>query len=133
MSAAASDALAAFLQDEARRPYRLGEADCLTMVAGWIALVRGIDPAAFCRGYDEAEAARLVAIWGPLPRAMGRVLRAAGLRLTREPVPGDVAAIALDGLAHCAIRTPRGWVTKLETGLASFPDNRVRVVAAWRV
>lgn len=125
--------LAEYLRQEAARPYRLGEADCLTLVAGWIALARGVDPAAFCRGYDEAEAARLVALWGPLPRAMGRVLRAAGLRLTRDPVPGDVAAIGLDGLAHCAIRTRRGWLTKLEDGLASLPDARVRVVAAWRV
>lgn len=125
--------LAAFLWAEAAKPYKIGESDCLMLVCGWIALNRGVDPGAFCRGYDEAKAAELISQWGPLPRAMGRVLRRAGFSLTQDPQPGDIAAIALDGLAHSAIRTSRGWVTRLETGLALLPLDRVRVVAAWRV
>jgi hypothetical protein len=127
--------LATYLQDAARAgPYRIGQADCLMLVADWVSIKRGVDPAAFCRGYDEPAAAALVSCWGPLPRAMGRVLRCAGVAMTAHPKPGDIAAIALDGLAHCAIRTTRGWVTRLQPGgLTSLPDSRVRVVAAWSV
>lgn len=127
--------LARYLRDAARRgPYRLGDADCLMLVADWIVAKRGVDPVAFCRGYDAAEAAALVQRWGPLPRAMGRVLRHLGIRMTTDPEPGDIAAIALDGAAHCAIRTGRGWVTRLESGgLTLLPASRVRLLAAWRV
>ncbi len=129
-----ADGLAAYLREQAILAYEFGVSDCLMLVADWIALRRGADPAAFCRGYDVETAEALLRQWGPLPRAMGRVLRRAGLRLTTAPEPGDVAVIALDNVAHAAIRTSRGWVTRLEQGgLSSLPPARVRVLAAWKI
>jgi hypothetical protein len=71
--------------------------------------------------------------WGGLARAVGRHARAAGLRLTRSPQPGDIGVLAASGFAFCALRTPRGWAARLDGGLARFPDDSVRVIAAWRV
>lgn len=126
--------LAVYLRTEAGRPYVFGVSDCVMLVAGWIERRRGVDPAAFCRGYDVEQAEAWLRELGPFPRAMGRVLRRAGLLLTTDPAPGDVAVIAFNNVAHAAIRTERGWVTRLEPGgISSLPPNRVRVVAAWRV
>ena len=97
-------------------------------------LRRGVDPIAYCRGYrGKAEAEALLAGWGGLPRVMGRAARRAGLPLTRNPQAGDVAALVLGGLIVGGIRTERGWVVRLDDGLASLPPARVRVLAAWSV
>jgi hypothetical protein len=123
-----------FLHAEAARRFQLGEADCLTLVADWVLLRTGADPIAHCRGYRaKAEADALLAGWGGLPRVMGRAARRAGLALTRNPLPGDIAAVALGSVALGAIRTSRGWIMRLDDGLASVPRERVRVLAAWSV
>lgn len=124
--------IAEYLRGEAARAWRLGEADCLTLVADWVLQRTGTDPIAHCRGYrGKAEADALLAGWGGLPRIMGRAARRAGLPLTRTPLPGDIAAVALGAVALGAIRTSRGWVMRLDDGLASVPPERVRVLAAW--
>lgn len=129
-----TDALADYLRAEAGRPFALGRADCVTMVAGWVWMRRGVDPMAYCRGYAEKpEADALLAGWGGLARAVGRGLRRAGLPMTRAPVPGDVAVVALGDMAVGAIRTPRRWALRLDTGFALVPLESVRVIAAWRV
>jgi hypothetical protein len=69
-------------------------------------------------------------------RAVGQRLRWAGLKLTRSPLPGDVAIVELlrsEGIACCAIRTASGWALRLEDGLAVVPSAAARVIAAWSV
>ena len=96
-------------------------------------LRRGLDPIADCRGY-AGDANACLRERGGLLRAAGRALRRAGLRLTRDPQPGDVAVVKLgSNLATCAIRTERGYVLRLDDGMASVPPDRVRLLAAWRV
>jgi hypothetical protein len=128
--------LAAFLRAEAGRRFELGTADCVTLAADWLRLCRDLDPIADCRGYAGDANACLIEHGGRggLLRAAGRALRRLGLPMTREPQPGDVAVVALDGkLALCAIRTERGWIMRLDDGLCSVPAERVRLLAAWRV
>lgn len=128
--------LADYLRAEAGRRFELGTADCVTLAADWLRLRRGIDPLADCRGYAGDANACLVDKGGRggLLRAAGRALRQAGLPMTRNPQPGDVAVVKLgDNLATCAIRSARGWVLRLDDGLASVPPERVRVLAAWSV
>jgi len=101
-------------------------------VADWVRHRRGVDPMAYCRGYQGTlEAEALLAGWGGLARVVGRGLRRAGIAMTRAPQPGDVAVLALEGRAICAIRVAKGWVMRLDDGLALLPGERVRVLAAW--
>ena len=124
--------LAEYLRAEAARAFELGPADCVTFASDWVAVRRGVDPIAHCRGY-RGEAAANALLAGGLPRLAGRALRRAGLRLTRAPQPGDVGLVVLGNLATCAIRTPRGWAVRMVDGLASLPPNSLRVIAAWSV
>lgn len=128
------DRLSRYLQAEAGRPFQRGRADCITFGADWLQLRLGFDPMAAWRGYaTDAEATELMAGWGGIVRVVGRGMRQAGLPRTRDPQPGDVGVIAIDGIGIGAIKTPRGWVTRLDDGLASLPAARVRVLAAWSV
>ena len=125
-----------YLKNEAGRGFELGAADCVTLAADWVRLRRGVDPIADCRGYAGDANACLIDKGGRggLIRAAGQALRCLGLPMTRDPQPGDVAVVKLGAnLAICAIRTPRGWVMRLDDGLASVPAERVRLLAAWRV
>lgn len=130
--------LAAYLRQQAALPHILGSGDCCTYAADWITLCRGVDPIASCRGRYACAAtaeALLAGIGGKggLLRAAGRVLRAAGLSMTRDPQPGDVGVVVVGNLATCAIRSPRGWALRMNDGLASLPAGRLRVLAAWSV
>lgn len=126
--------LSAYLRAEAERRFELGTADCCCFVADWVRLCRGIDPIAHCRGYrGRAEADALLRGWGGLTRIVGRAAARIGLKLTRQPAPGDVAVVALAGVATCAIRSAHGWILRMDDGMAMLPPDRVRVLAAWRV
>lgn len=122
------DELAAYLRTEAARPFALGSADCATLAADWVQLRHGADPltdfrGSYADGFD----------WSRLTRVAGRTLRRMGLRLTRDPGPGDVGVIALGEAAAVAIRTGRGWVVRDNSGLLGVQAEDVRVIAAWRV
>lgn len=126
--------LADYLRAEAGRRFERGVADCITFGADWVRLRLGFDAMAAWRGYrSDAEANELMAGWGGIVRVVGRGMRQAGVPLTRDPQPGDVGMIGVAGLALGAIKTERGWVTRLDDGLASLPPERVRVLAAWKV
>lgn len=126
--------LARYLRAEAGRRFELGRADCATLVADWVRECRGVDPIGPQRGYSLDEEARaIVAGRGGLVRAVGRAMRREGIRLTSNPRPGDVAVLSTGTVVVCAVRTERGWVMRLADGLARFPLERVRVLAAWAV
>lgn len=127
--------LTRYLQAEAGRRFELGTADCVTLAADWVRLVRGFDPLASYRGYrGNREADALVAgCWGGFMRVIGRELRRLGVPLTRAPVPGDIGIVIVGGLGTCAILTRRGWILRMDDGMAMLPPARLRVVAAWRV
>lgn len=125
--------LASYLREQSAQPYSSGRSDCATLVADWVLLRRGVDPLAGKRGYSAAEAEDVLRVSGGIAPLFRRALRRAGLLATCSPVPGDVGIVAIDGEPHGAIRTERGWITRFGRGLASYPPERVRFVAAWAV
>jgi hypothetical protein len=96
--------------------------------------VRGIDPGAAIRGRyrNMAEGLALVGT-DSLPRAFHRLLGAAGLHLSRDPKPGDIAMIALpDGIALGSIVVATGYIVLGEmAGLSRVDLATTRRIAAW--
>jgi hypothetical protein len=128
-------ALADYLRLEAARPFARGTADCVALVADWVALRRGSDPIAPWRGYaTDAEADALLDRYGGLVRIAIVATKQAGLVETMTPRPGDVALIATDTVTRAiAIRTTKGWIVRLREGLSLYPPEQVRLLRAWRV
>lgn len=127
--------LVAYLRSEARRPFALGRADCVTLIADWVALRRGVDPMADYRGgyADPPGAEAHLRASGGLLRIVGRNLRRAGLRMTRTPADGDVAIIVAARVVSGAIRRGETWVSRTHAGLAMYRADYARVVASWAV
>ncbi|MEC9434501.1 MAG: hypothetical protein VYD87_16475 [Pseudomonadota bacterium] len=109
----------------AATPFAWGEADCILVVADWIARVHGIDLAADLRGsYDDAASCQRATgfLREPL-RLTSERMAGAGFEVTPAPVRGDVGVllILLDGvprpcgglcLGDCwGVKSPRGVTT----------------------
>lgn len=126
--------LAAYLRAEAARRFAWGSADCAAFVAGWVGLRRGFDPRPFYPQYDgEAAGRALTRAPGGIARLAARAMRDAGIPITRDLQPGDVAVVRAGEVVACAIRTGRGWAMRGEKGLALLPLDSVRVIAGWQV
>lgn len=122
--------LARYLRDQARRPFRWGEADCGMFVAGWAALLTGRDAGQPMRGRYASEA-ELSALMGPLglPRLVDRLARAAGLSRQRSPQPGDIGVVVAGGQLVCGICSPRGWLVRGDRAVMRVEAERV--VMGW--
>ena len=127
--------LPAFMQDQASKPFRWGVCDCSTFLADWVEFRTGIDPASRTRGtYDDENGAGLnFRSFGGLVRAVGREMRAAGFRLVRDALPGDVGVVLVPGELVCAVWTGRRWTFRREGGICGVDGDRARPVAVWRV
>jgi hypothetical protein len=129
------DQLALFLQRAAGRRFHLGEFDCGLFLADWCLEITGIDPTASLRGrYSSVdEVQRLVGV-ANLPHAFGRMLLAAGFRLTKRPVYGDVAMIKPVGSDICGAMVTTGYVVlNRGGGLSRIRRDHARLVVAWSV
>ena len=86
---------------------------------------------------DEAQAKAWLGEPGGIAVAFNRVMRASGLRRTKEPQPGDIGLVLLslskDGPAKLciAIHAGRCWFSHDERGLIAAPLDAVW--KAWRV
>lgn len=128
--------LPAFLRCAAGRRFEYGRFDCFLFVADWCTEIFGIDPGTSIRGrYGNLDEGLALVGVRNLPMAFHSLLGAAGLRLTRAPLPGDVVTVALsDGLARGGILTSRGYVVVgEEMGLSRVEVMAARRVAAWSV
>jgi hypothetical protein len=129
------DRLALFLQRAAGRRFQLGEFDCGLLLADWCFEVSGIDPTAALRGKYRSvdEVQKLIGV-SNLPHAFGRMLLAAGFRLTKTPVYGDVAMIKPAGSDICGAIVTTGYVVLTRGGgLSRIRRDHARLVAAWSV
>lgn len=128
--------LADYLAKTARTPFALGSHDCLLWAADWIALNRGVDPAAHLRGsYDSPLGyMRLVRKAGGVVPLVASCIEPKGLRRISKPKAGDVGVVqgmTMDGLAEVgAICTGARWAMLAPVGLLVAETNPL---AAWRV
>lgn len=122
-----------FIRAEAERPFRWGETDCAATADRWVAEVTGKSPlAVFGRRHaDAGEAAAWLAEPGGLPKALKRVMSAAGLEATAEPRPGDIGLIVQAGKVCIAIFSGRLWFSRDASGLMAAPSEAL--LTAWRV
>jgi hypothetical protein len=130
------EALAAYLADAAGRRFAYGSFDCFLFAADWCVRARGIDPARDIRGrYATFEQGLELVGVKSLPMGFQRVFQRAGLRLTRQPMPGDVALIQMAGVDACgALVTSAGYVALARGGgLSRLPPDRARLIAAWKI
>jgi len=126
--------LAEFLQKAARGSFAPGEADCALFVADWVRANTGRDPASDLRGTysDEAGWQAVIASRGLscVSRIIGRQAQRAGLKMTTDPLEGDIGAVVWQGRVTGAIRGARGrWVMLSESGVIAA--IHLRTVAAW--
>lgn len=124
--------LAEFLAADASKEWEWAEHDCGLRLADWAALALGIpDPAAHLRGtYTEATAPNLL-------KTVRDITRRLGLQRTREPRPGDIGIIEIEGMTpryvSGAIHGAIGWTVPNGRGLTCLRSEQVRIIAAWRV
>lgn len=125
------DDLKAFLARAAAEPFVFGEWDCAMTVANWVRERTGEDPATELRGTysSDAEWQAIVAREAGLSELVDALAFGAGMSRTAAPGIGDIGVVHVPTLGDVvAIKGPRGWVMKLNTGLTSGP---ARVLAAW--
>jgi hypothetical protein len=124
--------LSEYLRSAAGRQFAYGQWDCGLFLADWVALVKGIDPAADLRGrYRRLEDVPGIGGRRGLIGILTGLARRLGLTATRQPKPGDVALISIGGAAPVgAIRGDRGWFVLAEGGGISCAPS-ARLVKAW--
>lgn len=121
-------------------PFEWGVCDCALVLADWIAVVHGSDPAESVRyTYESAMGAQRRVGWLTDPvRAIGRLVEPMGLALVDAPEPGDIAVIEMhDGARvtpHGALWTGHSWAVKSEgRGATTIRPSAVNVLAIWGV
>lgn len=116
--------LEAYLRDAARVPFDRETANCGHLVGGWVALRRGVDPAATARG-RYAEGDELVSLAERLAAEHGLAEVPAD-----EAKAGDVGLVG-GARPFLAVATGAGrWAARFEGGLWL---GRARIRKAWSV
>lgn len=127
-------ALQGFLREAASRRFRPGT-DCAMLIADWVWLLTGFDPATAIRGTyrSEAEWRRIVADAGGLAALVGELAVAAGLTPVAPATArrGDIGVVSASEGDTCAIRTGRAWAMAGARSGVTIYDWPAR--AAWRV
>lgn len=106
---------------------------CVKTADQWCVHKTGISPMAV-GGMDVATNAEEVDLLKqmPLPRLIGRCMKAAGFAMTRNPQVGDVGAVVIGGKIVCAVKGKRMWVFRSDEGMGAISLDS-RLVGAWRV
>ena len=119
----------------AAKPHEWSYCDCMTILADWVQIVRGFDPAAGLRGtYGDPEMCPIGRAYraDPLP-VCSRVF--APLPVVDAPAYGDVALVDVPGSRFLsgAIRLKgRAWAMKTEARGMMFARS-LRPVCVWSV
>lgn len=137
--------LAEYLDGLTRRKWKWGETDCLMILADWVRLNHGVDPAAAYRGryHSEDEYRALLKEGGGIVPTVNRALAQIDISRTDDPKPGDIGIIRAPtmvrrGRVHLgrlgAIYVERKqWAHIMNGSLAIASEKFVRPVAAWAV
>lgn len=128
--------LHAYLSVAARRAFDWGICDCMTLIADWVAQVRGVDPMAELRRcYDSPASCHRLTRYFDDPVGVVEA-QLGGLSRTDAPAPGDVAVIEAPGVTRDpvgAIWTGKSWACRAPEGLTTIRPAFVRILAAWSV
>lgn len=116
------------------KPFEWGQSDCVLEVLDWIDFVCKTSLAQELRGTYATEQQAYELMPDGLEAAMRAKAIAEGIETTIQPVPGDVALVALAGQDKpmAAILMPsERWRMKTEHGIAL--TKAVTVIVAWRL
>jgi hypothetical protein len=120
------------------KPFIWGECDCMLVLADWVLLVTGKDPAHDMRyTYDSRMSCQRETGYFTDPvKTVARCFEQnAGLQRTDNPVKGDVGVVEVpvDGRIQMAggLFTGKSWAFKAPHGATTMQP--IRVVAAWSV
>jgi hypothetical protein len=137
-----SDQLTQFLNRAAETPFVWGQFDCLTWLADFVAMRRGVDPAEDLRGTycTLLGAARIVKQAAGMVALVDHQLQAVGVERAVIPARGDIAVVSVPGVGGEHFGNEAGAILLggtaaliCQTGLF-FPRLAfVPLVAAWRV
>ena len=126
--------LADFLQRGATQPFDWGARNCGLWVCDWIALVRGIDPAADLRGRFKTATGlgRHIARLGGIETFARGIAGRAELVETKTPVLGDAGLIEVPlSTQAMAIADGHGnWLAKTMRGIV---QEQHRMIVGWTV
>jgi hypothetical protein len=120
--------LADYLETFGRRRWHWGETDCLMMLADWIKLRHGVDPAADIRGTysTEEESLELMVRHRGIVGCIEHCVRPLGIDRTSLPVKGDIGVVFAGvkrrgkirhGLTGAICVSDRLWAVKSPAGL----------------
>lgn len=134
----------AFLHAYAPQPFVWGSCDCCLLLADWVRLRSGRDPAAHLRHtYSDAGSCQRVTGWFTDPVALVEscldTVRGPDLPCPRvkAPAPGDIAVIdiPLGGRLQPvgALWTGSVWGVKAQGGAGTIHRHGARLRAAWGV
>ncbi|MGB6079085.1 MAG: hypothetical protein WBF99_06450 [Xanthobacteraceae bacterium] len=133
--------LSEYLAALARKRFVYGETDCLMILADWVFIRRGIDPAAHWRGtyHDEAGCRAALIAGRGIVHCIEAGLAPLGIQRTSDPKHGDV------GLVRTFIRrgdravlrkvgalcvSPNRWALMTDRGLVI---SEFQPVVAWSI
>jgi hypothetical protein len=133
--------LAHYLDAVGQRRWRWGETDCLMMLADWVKLRTGADPAAEIRGTyaTEEESLALIRCHRSLVGCIDRCVKPLGIQRTTNVVAGDIGVVFAGikrrgqlkrGLTGAICVKPGSWAVKSPAGLL-FAD--FKVLRAWGI
>lgn len=140
--------LAAFFDVERSKPFAWGTTDCITLAAGAVETMTGIDPIADIRGTwnDEESAVTAVSRIVALPEgeirtieqglgdAVDKVLSVYGaveLVSTRLVGRGDIVTVSQTGLVGCGVVAGSTVACRGKTGFAWLRPGAI--TRAWRI
>jgi hypothetical protein len=119
-----------FLRDEFGKPFIWGETDCLSTVARWVEIRRGINPVLATGIPLNADTIRQRLSERNLLEWARVVFRRAGLKRTTDPQIGDIGLVVHGATVATSIRARIGWIAHSETG---FSMSNGRLLMAWQV
>jgi hypothetical protein len=120
--------LTQYLDAVGRRSWRWGEVDCLMMLADWVQLRCGVDPATGIRGSysTEEESLALIRRFRGIAGCIDHCVAPFGIERTVEPSAGDISVAFAGikrrgrlrrGLTGAICIKPGLWVVKKSDGV----------------
>lgn len=130
--------LSDYLRTAAGKRFEWGRCDCLLFAADWIVRARGVDPAASVRGryHSRREGIALLSNNGGIERLVSDALANAGMKVTDDPKPGDVALVLaptadrVEPVGAICVGVSSYAVMTVDCGLVVAP---LQPVITWRV